>query len=66
MIDKLKSREFFVCPVKLSFYCVHFNLRETIKWCVFQEKTWINNDIFFSVPLLHFTLILLATMFANE
>ena len=50
MIDKLKSREIFVCPVKLSFYCVHRNLRETIKWCVFQEKTWIRNDIFFHAP----------------
>ena len=50
MTDKLKSCEFFVCPVKLSFYCVHRNLRETTKWCVFQEKTWINNYIFFPYP----------------
>ena len=51
MIDKLKSREIFVYPVKLSFYCVHRNLRETTKWCVLQEKTWINNDIIFSMSL---------------
>ena len=50
MIDNLKSREIFVCPVKLSFYCVDRNLRETTKRCVLQEKTWINNDIF-SMPL---------------
>ena len=47
----LKSREIFVCPVKLSFYCVHRNLRETRKWCVFQKKTWVSNDIFFFMPL---------------
>ena len=28
------------------FYCVNRNLRETTKWCVFQEKTWTNKDIF--------------------
>ena len=53
MTDKLKSREIFVCPVKLSFlfYCVNRNFRETTKWCVFQEKTWINDDILCSMPL---------------
>ena len=55
----------------LVFYCVNRNLREKTKWCVFHEKTWINNDIYFSMPLVIvgdfvLQLILLATMFANE
>ena len=52
MSDKLKPREILICPVKLSFYYVNRNLRETTKWRVFQEKTldqyWY---IFFSMPL---------------
>ena len=51
MTDKLKSHKIFICPVKLSFYCVNRNLSETTKRCVFQEKTWVNNDIFFSMLL---------------
>ena len=49
MIDKLKSHEIVVCPVKLSFLFCKSQFERTRKWCVFQEKAWINNDIFFPV-----------------
>ena len=49
MSDKFKTREILVCPVKLFFY--YENWRETTKWCVFQEKTWISDDIIFAMPL---------------
>ena len=51
MSDKLKFRESLVCPVKMHFYYVNRNLRETTKWSVFREKTWISNDIIFPCPL---------------
>ena len=51
MSDKLKPREILVYPVKLSLFYVNRNLRETTKWCVFQEKSGISNDIIFPRPL---------------
>ena len=47
LTDKLKSREIFVCPVKLSFSLCKSQFERNIKVvCVSREKTWINNDIF--------------------
>ena len=67
MTDKLKSREIFVCPVKLSFLLCKLQF-ERSGVCFKSRLGPIMT--FFHAPWhcggFRFTLILLATMFANE